>query len=230
MADLVPEWYDKKREMMNDTLELVEENYPQHQIKSSHGSYAFASVPYCFSDDTSLFIFCSIASSNHDKPLDIIRDAPNFPYAWVKKHPKKRKYLVCGEDRLGITVVDLHSWKKHTWVEEGSTFCPKSFHPSRGGNIIAVRGNDFGELDTIRFYDFSSPIHFPWNKICTFPGMFIHDDVKYYPSYIPDWEGDQYLRVVCESDLGGGDVLLTEFMLYPDGDYIFDCEETISKD
>jgi hypothetical protein len=230
MADLVPDWYNKKRAMMEETLDLIQESFPEHKIESVHGSYALVSTPYCFSDQVSLYNFCTIASSNHEKPLDIIRNAANFPFAWVKKHTtKKRKYLVCAEDKNSISVIDLNSWKIHTWLDENDDFCPKTFHPSKSGKYIAIRGSTFGELDSIRIYDFTSPIRFPWIMSGNFDGMFIHEDKKYYPSYIPGWDDDKYLRVVCETPLDDDHTLLTEFMLYTDGDYIFDCQETVKN-
>jgi hypothetical protein len=230
MPDLVPDWFHKKREMLDETVSLADVVFMDNQIESKHGSYAFVSVPFSFCENTWLYHFCAVASDNHDKTIDFVRDGPHFPYAWVKKHPKRRKYLVCGEDRQSISVVDLNSWKLHTWLDETDDFKPKKFFPSPDGKIIAVLGSTLGELDSIRFYDFSDPIRFPWKLYSTFEGIFIHEENKHFIGYIVGWDSkENFIRVVSEDEIDENNTMLTQFIIYADGDYEFDVQEKVSN-
>jgi len=229
MPDLVPKWFEDKRKMKKDALDMAKESFINNKIQSNYGNYGFMCVPFSFSDTHWFYSEFVIGSHTHDKVIHFTRDDSDFPYSWVKKHPKKRKYLLCSEDRQAISVIDLNSWKLHTWIDENDDFKVKSFFPNRSGTVVAILGSTFGELNTIRFYDLSDPIRFPWKHLSTIPGVLMDNDTKYYPSYIAGWEGDKCLRIVCESDIDEENCLLSEFTAYEDGEYFFDCSEVVEK-
>ena len=233
MPDLVPDWYCDKRNMMKDAYDLCVDLRDDLILESDCGVYSICSIPFDFSSNTWYYNKCVISSKNTDRTVEIIRNYGNFPYCWVKKHKKRRKYLVCAEDTHGITVVDLSSGKVHTWIDEDDDFWPREFHVSPDGSTLAVWGSVMGELDKIRFYDFTEPIRFPYTLKGEFDGCFhADDDVYRYPDHIVGWDIKGTNLRVCsryECDNEIYDSVIEDYLVYMDGQYIFDCSEIIDE-
>lgn len=229
MPDLVPSWYNDKRAMLSDSQKIATKYFTSRCVDDFHKNYGFMSCPFRFSYNHWLYSHFILKSKTHDKIIEFVRDDAHFPFTWVKEHPKKRKYLVCAEDRQSISVIDLNSWKLHTWLDEDDDFQPKKFYINQSGTILCVFGSVFGDLDYIRFYDFSDPIRFPWKLLGEVRSSFLHENEHHYPGYAIGWEGDDYIRVVSEKEDGDENFLVSEFVVYPDGEYIFDCQEKVEK-
>jgi len=224
MADFVPDWFENKRQMFRDSYDMATVIHSEYSLLEKFGNYSICAVPFEFTENTWWYTKVLIyKEDDSSRKIEFIRNYGNFPFEFVKKHPKKRKYIICSEDVESITVVDLNSMKYHTWYFEDG-FWPRSYHISPCGKFLAVYGSVFGDLDTIRFYDFSSPIKFPWTLIGEFSGKFVSDkdNIEFgYPSIIGAWEkNSSALRVVSEVfDEDKDNIRVDEYLIYTDGVY-----------
>lgn len=193
MSDLVPEWFDKKRLFMQDTMAMGKFFDDDRQISTSqNGKYKVEWTPYAFSEKD--WFYCHVALYRKENEICTFqRNYANFPHRWVNTHPKNREYLVCAEDTMSLSVIDLRTGILHTWIDESQEdrLWVKHLDTSEDGSSLAVFGSIWGGLDIIRFYDFSNPISYPWKLLGQFDGYFVTEtDTIVYPTTIVGWDNN----------------------------------------
>lgn len=93
---------------------------------------------------------------------EIIRNASPFQHTWIGKHPSGNKYLICGEDFRGVTVINVENGERIDWVQPEPEFLWKAAYPSPDGRLLAVVGSHWSCNCDIMIIDFSFPMIPPW--------------------------------------------------------------------
>jgi len=95
---------------------------------------------------------------------EIHRNYSDFWYHWMT-HKNGKRYLWCGEDYQGYTLIDLSLGSKRSYSPAealmGFGFCWTDVIPNHDGTILAVDGCYWGAPWQIKFYDFSDPDQWP---------------------------------------------------------------------
>lgn len=108
-----------------------------------------------------------ITSSDDNIRIELRRNIRSFLFKWVEKDQKK--YLLCGQDYQGYSIVDLSNGNIIDFVPEayyeGMGFCWADIHYTKNMNILVVEGCYWADEYEIVFYDFSAPEHLPYKEI-----------------------------------------------------------------
>ena len=103
---------------------------------------------------------------------DVKRNYPRFPFTWVEDHPSGHDYLICGENYMGQTIVELDTGKKINFVaknaKEGYGFCWIKHFPSPNKRMLAVEGCYWGAPRDLVIFDFEEPRNLPYKEIAHF--------------------------------------------------------------
>jgi len=100
---------------------------------------------------------------------DIKRNYAAFPYTFIR-HSNGNKYLVCGEDYQGYTVVNLTLEKTYNYVpkeaEKGAGFCWVQHKYFEGENdTLEVEGCYWAFPYEVVTYDFNDPDTLPYKEL-----------------------------------------------------------------
>lgn len=196
----VPDWYRKKRLMVQDAFQLGKPKLHLSKTETSPSErYYLEVVPYEISKNG--WDYCEgvvFRKGTRDKISTVHRNYGSMPIAWCENHLKTRDdYLICGEDYQGLTVVNLNTHEKFDWIsdeaEGGGGFCMVDAIVSPDHSIIAVHGCFWGGPYEIKFFDFNDPEKLPWRELGTFPGFVPMFGSHYAIDEIIAWDDDQTL-------------------------------------
>lgn len=99
---------------------------------------------------------------------DIKRNYAVFPGTFIR-HSNGNRYLVCGEDYQGYTVVNMTLEKTHTYVpkeaEKGAGFCWASHKYNKDNNTLDVEGCYWAFPYEVVTYDFGDPDTLPYKEL-----------------------------------------------------------------
>jgi hypothetical protein len=194
------EWYKKKRLMVEDAFKIGKPKLENSRTEISPSDrYYVEIVPYKISDTG--WDYCEsviFRKGSRDKIGTVLRNYGRMPLAWCENHLKtKDDYLLCGEDYQGVTVVNLNTGEKTSWIGEeakvGSGFCMADALISPDHSIIAVHGCYWGGAYEIHFFDFNDPEKLPWKSIGVFEGFVPMFGSHYAIDEIIAWDDDQTL-------------------------------------
>ena len=87
---------------------------------------------------------------------DIKRNYPHFPYAFFEGHENGHDYIICGENYMGQTIIELDTKERTDDVSSG--FCWIKILPSPTGKYLAVVGCVWGLPRETGIYDFFKPM------------------------------------------------------------------------
>jgi len=166
---------------------VTEDEGSRREHLSPSGRYklvtsSFGTKPGCWS-------YCrgQVYSVGSDEPIATVnRNYSAFPFLFVENHPNGHRYLVCGEDYQGQTVVELDTGARRDHLpgeaHDGHGFCWAShtFHPET--KTLVVDGCHWACPYEFRFYDFSDPMS-GWPQLET-EGCVDSDDKA--PTFEPD--------------------------------------------
>lgn len=132
----------------------------------------------------------------------INRNFSAFPFAFVEGHGKTGgDYLLCGEDYLGQTCVDLRTGARVDHLpaeaEEGVGFCWADIRPSPDGTVLAVDGCYWACPYEVIIVDFGDPMSVPWPEFAR---------VESPSDTLPEWSDDGTIELTKrweEVDLPG---------------------------
>lgn len=187
-----PEWYQKKRAMVEDAFKIGK---PKRALSKTHISpgkkYVIETTPYEISPTGWDYCEARIYMHNVDRMVGtVLRNYGSFPKTWCLDHPDGNDYLFCGEDYQAITVVNLTTGNMSTVVDEsvhkGAGFCQTGGIVSESRTKLALTGCEWGGPYGIVFYDISKPMEQPWKELGFFDGFFQYGDGQY--EYDMDWE------------------------------------------
>lgn len=137
--------------------------------------------------------------SDNEPLFEVQRNYSSFPYAWVE-HPNGHRYLVCGADYQGQTVLELDTGKRKDHIPEsaktGGGFCWTSYQFDATSKLLTVAGCYWACPYEYRFYDFSDPMN-GWPLLETAES--IDDDTK-WPSFEPDGTIKTYITKSEDDD------------------------------
>jgi hypothetical protein len=105
---------------------------------------------------------------------DVKRNFCSFWHEWVE-HPNGNKYLLCGEDYQGYSVVNLTEGRYHVHFPErgyeGWGWCWASVQPSPDRLLLAVHGCQWACPYDVRILDFRDPDVLPLSEIAVFESV-----------------------------------------------------------
>lgn len=134
-----------------------------------------------------------IVSKNGREIADIKRNYSSFWHTWVD-HPNGKKYLLCGEDYQGYSVVNLTDETYQAYLPEaahkGYGFCWTEAKAPPSGKLLAVAGCYWACPYEIVIYDFSTPDILPYKEIARID---LNGEFK-------GWQDEDNLIVVEEID------------------------------
>ena len=215
--DPLPEWFLKKRLMVNDAFGIGKPVLWRQKSEMSAGKrYDLTITPWKISEGNPYY--CEgkcVHVETGDTVAVVRRNYANLPSAWCILHPRtEENYLITSEELSGgITVFNLSQQHKIHTMTEGdhdglghSMICPY-LNPS--GSVLAVLGVVFGEIRSIRFYDFMDPDR-PLKEISRFDGVFLRGTKKSPQKMgilvdVLDWEDEKNLHVVSEREIRRSD-------------------------
>lgn len=93
----------------------------------------------------------------------VYRNYNRFWFQFIDDHPNGHKYLVCGEDYQGITVIELDTRERIDYLHEnavklGSGFCVVSAKFDPKNQILLCNGCYWACPYEIKFFDFMDPM------------------------------------------------------------------------
>jgi hypothetical protein len=120
---------------------------------------------------------------------DIKRNYSGFWHRFLT-HPNGNKYLLCGQDYQGYTVINCTTGERHDYLpseaKKGLGFCWIEVEPLEGGKKIEVYGCYWGAPFEYVTYDFSNPDILPYLEL----GRRYDTDTTGYEEYEEEDEKD----------------------------------------
>ena len=121
---------------------------------------------------------------------DVKRNYSQFPFTWIMNHPNGHKYLVCGADYQGQTVIELDTKKRKNHLSEGAKkgfgFCWVQHRFDPISQILTVCGCVWACPYEYKFFDFSDPMGNGWPCIEIVEDWAEDDDSEKWPEIKPD--------------------------------------------
>jgi hypothetical protein len=131
---------------------------------------------------------------------DIKRNYSTFWHTWVS-HPNGKKYMLCGEDYQGYSIVNLTdgTYKVHFPEEgyKGCGFCWVDAYPSPSGKLLAVDGCIWACPFEIQILDFSDPDTLPYKLVANIDEGFFGG--------VKSWQDEDNLLITTEVDIRESD-------------------------
>lgn len=141
-----------------------------------------------------------ITSIDNSIKIEINRNYGHFIYEWVIRG--QQKYLLCGEDYQGYTIVNLVNQKILNYVPEewhnGTGFCWAAIHYTPGINVLVVEGCQWACEYEIIFYEFSNPEQLPYKilkRVNSYEKVIGWQDSAYYES-VDDCNENKKIKVI----------------------------------
>jgi hypothetical protein len=154
---------------------------------------------------------------------DIKRNYATFWHTWVN-HPNGKKYMLCGEDYQGYSIVNLTDgiYKVHFPEEgyEGHGFCWVSATPSPSGKLLAVEGCIWACPYEILILDFSEPDSLPYKSFSCLDAL----------SGMKRWHNDDSIEIINELDIRKSDGKLWKDLTVEEYEEAFFKEDIDSRE
>jgi len=129
---------------------------------------------------------------------DIKRNYSTFWHTWIN-HPNGKKYMLCGEDYQGYSIVNLTdgTYKAHFPEEgyKGHGFCWVGATPSPSGKVLAVEGCIWACPYEIFIFDFLDPDTLPYKLVGYLDA----------PAGMKQWHDEDNIDVIKEIDFRKSD-------------------------
>lgn len=93
------------------------------------------------------------------------RNYDHFPFAWAERHPNDHDYLICGEDYMGQTVIELDTGERRDYVDEDEGFCWVECSVSPHHRFIAVHGCYWACPYELMVFDMTQPLTLPYKRL-----------------------------------------------------------------
>lgn len=87
------------------------------------------------------------------------RNYGSFPFLFVENHPNGHDYLICGENYMSQTVIELDTRKRIELPTGTSQFCWAHYEFNQDEKLIIVDGCFWAAPYEIKIYDFSDPMN-----------------------------------------------------------------------
>jgi len=162
-------------------------------------------------------------SDNHIV-VDIKRNYSTFWHTWIN-HPNGKKYMLCGEDYQGYSIVNLTDGTyKFYFPEEGfkgSGFCWITATPSPSGKLLAVEGCVWACPYEILIFDFSEPDVLPYKLLSDIDEGFFG---------LKRWHDEDNLEVENEIDIRKSDGKLFRDLTEEERETAVEKDDTDSKE
>lgn len=85
------------------------------------------------------------------------RNYGSFPFLFVENHPNGHDYLICGENYMGQTVIELDTGKRIDHNKNG--FCWSSYSFNTSQKLLVVDGCYWAAPYEYKLFDFSDPMN-----------------------------------------------------------------------
>jgi len=112
-----------------------------------------------------------------------------FPFAWAEQHPNGHDYLICGEDYMGQTVIELDTGERRDHVSEGEGFCWASYSVSPNRRFVAVHGCYWACPYQTVIFDITEPLALPYRRVWELDAVSAARDVRKFT-----WNEDNSLE------------------------------------
>ena len=93
------------------------------------------------------------------------RNYGHFPFAWAEQHPVGHDYLICGEDYMGQTVIELDTGERRDYVNADEGFCCVEYSVSPHRQFVAVHGCYWACPFELWVVDMAQPLALPYKKL-----------------------------------------------------------------
>ena len=93
------------------------------------------------------------------------RNYDHFPFAWTERHANGHDYLICSEDYMGQTIIELDTDERRDFVSEDEGFCWVNYSVSPNRQFVAVDGCYWACPYELCIVDFSEPLVLPYKKL-----------------------------------------------------------------
>jgi hypothetical protein len=138
-------------------------------VRSPCGDFSLETSSYIGAPDTWAYSRGLVRSTTDGILLaDVRRNAPSFWHTWIT-HRNGYRYILCGEDYQGYTLVNLNTGKTLTHFPEsgygGYGFCWTSAYLSPDSQVLAVDGCYWACPYEIVLFDFRHPEVLPYPEL-----------------------------------------------------------------
>lgn len=137
-----------------DDFFIPERAQNEYRKSYTNKQYELVVTPYYTGEECFGFTLGEVFE-NGKKITDVKRNYPSFWHEWILNHPDGHDYLLCGEDYMGVTVIQLDTGKRKYYYTK---YCWSMATASLDKTMVAVEGCFWGGSYTIRLYDFSRPM------------------------------------------------------------------------
>lgn len=87
------------------------------------------------------------------------RNYGSFPFLFVEDHPNGHDYLICGENYMGQTVIELDTRRRIDYYDADYPFCWVEYDYHKEENLLIVNGCFWACPYEIKLFDFSDPMN-----------------------------------------------------------------------
>lgn len=191
LAKKYPKWYLERRKTIEEAFEL---GYPKNDLTrtfdSPCGKYYLESTPYHLSDRMWDYSENRIYREDHELVYKILRNYATCPNIWITGHPNG-DFLLTGEDRHALTVVDLQQRYHVTHVtpdiRTGESFVLDLGVVSDDMTKVCLVGSTAFQPIEYRFCEIKNPMKLPYKPLCSIHHFKVKTNTK-----IKDWAGRDY--------------------------------------